>query len=55
MERGTRALFPLADLEKTAAAPGFSIYASARYRDYPREVFYGMGPASRSRTARTTA
>lgn len=47
LERGTRALFPLADLERTAAAPaGFNIYASARYRDYPREVFYGIGSAS---------
>jgi hypothetical protein len=46
MERGTSALFPLSDLEKTAAAPGFGIYASARYRDYPREDFYGGGPSS---------
>jgi hypothetical protein len=46
MERGTSALFPLSDLEKTAAVPGFDIYASARYRDYPREDFYGGGPSS---------
>ena len=46
VERGTSALFPLSDLEKTAAAPGFNIYASARYRDYPREDFYGIGPTS---------
>lgn len=46
IERGTSALFPLSDLEKTSAAPGFSIYASARYRDYPREAFYGLGPDS---------
>ena len=46
VERGTRALFPLSDLEKTAAVPGFNIYASARYRDYPREDFYGVGAAS---------
>jgi len=46
VERGTIALFPLSDLEKTAAAPGFNIYASARYRDYPREDFYGLGPSS---------
>jgi hypothetical protein len=46
VERGTSALFPLSDLEMTASAPGFGIYASARYRDYPREVFYGLAPAS---------
>ena len=46
VERGTSALFPLSDLEKTAAVPGFDIYASARYRDYPREDFYGIGPTS---------
>jgi hypothetical protein len=45
-ERGTSAPFPLSDLEKTAAVPGFNIYASARYRDYPREDSYGIGPAS---------
>lgn len=45
-ERGTSALFPLSDLERTAAVPGFNIYASARYRDYPREVFYGSGSTS---------
>ncbi len=43
---GTSAPFPLSDLEKTAAMPGFNIYASARYRDFPREDFYGIGPAS---------
>jgi hypothetical protein len=46
VERGTGALFPLSDLEMTSAVPGFDIYASARYRDYPREVFYGIGPTS---------
>ena len=46
VERGTIALFPLSDLEKTAAVPGFNIYASARYRDYPREDFYGIGATS---------
>jgi len=46
VERGTSALFPLADLEKTAAAPGFNIFASARYRDYPQEDFYGLGATS---------
>jgi len=44
--RGTNALFPLADIEETAAAPGFNVYASARYRDYPREDFYGIGATS---------
>jgi len=43
---GTRGLFPLADIEKSAAAPGFDIYASAQYRDFPREDFYGIGAAS---------
>ena len=43
---GTSAPFPLADLEKTAAVPGFDIYASARYRDYTRESFYGVGAGS---------
>jgi hypothetical protein len=43
---GTRGLFPLADIEKSAAAPGFGIYASAQYRDFPREDFYGIGAAS---------
>ena len=46
IERGTSAIFPLSDLEKTSGGPGFSIYASARYRNYPREVFYGLGPSS---------
>jgi hypothetical protein len=46
IETGTNDLFPLADIEKTASAPGFNIYASARYRDYPREDFYGVGPNS---------
>jgi outer membrane protein assembly factor BamA len=46
VERGTRAWFPLSDIEKTAAAPGFNIYASVRYRDYPREDFYGVGSSS---------
>jgi Omp85 superfamily domain len=44
--KGTTDLFPLADLEKTAAVPGFHAYVSARYRDYPREDFYGVGPNS---------
>jgi hypothetical protein len=44
--RGTAALFPLSDLEETAAVPGFNVYASARYRDYPREDFYGIGATS---------
>ena len=43
---GHRGLFPLADIEKSAAAPGFDIYASARYRDFPREDFYGIGATS---------
>jgi len=47
---GTNSLFPLADLERTSSAPGFNLYASARFRDYPREDFYGLGPLSR-RTA----
>lgn len=46
LARGTSAPFPLADLEVTAAAPGFNLYASARYRDYPREDFYGLGTDS---------
>jgi hypothetical protein len=46
VERGTSGLFPLSDLEKTAGAPGFNIYASARYRDYPWEDFYGLGSNS---------
>lgn len=44
--RSTGTLFPLSDVERTAAVPGFNIYASARYRDYPREDFYGIGAAS---------
>ncbi len=44
--KGTTDLFPLADLEKTASIPGFHIFASARYRDYTREDFYGVGPSS---------
>lgn len=43
---GTRGLFPLADIEKSAEAPGFNIYASAQYRDFPREDFYGIGATS---------
>jgi hypothetical protein len=46
IETGTNAIFPLADLEKTAGVAGFNIYASARYRDYPREDFYGVGAGS---------
>jgi outer membrane protein assembly factor BamA len=46
VERGTSGFFPLSDLEKTAAVPGFNVYASARFRDYPREDFYGIGSAS---------
>jgi hypothetical protein len=46
IERGTSAIFPLSDLEKTSGAPGFSAYLSGRYRDYPREVFYGLGSTS---------
>lgn len=46
IEKGTSGMFPLSDLEKTAAAPGFNVYASARLRDYPREDFFGIGPAS---------
>jgi Omp85 superfamily domain len=47
VERGSNALFPLSDIEKNAAVPGFNIYASARHRDYPREDFYGIGTGSR--------
>jgi hypothetical protein len=43
---GARGLFPLADIEKSAEAPGFGIYASAQYRDFPREDFYGIGATS---------
>ncbi|MEO8358516.1 MAG: BamA/TamA family outer membrane protein [Vicinamibacteria bacterium] len=43
IETGTNGLFPLSDIEKTADAPGFNVYASARYRDYPREDFFGVG------------
>ncbi len=46
IETGTNGLFPLSDIEKTASAPGFNVYASARYRDYPREDFYGIGPST---------
>lgn len=43
VETGTNAIFPLADLEKTSGIPGFNIYAAARYRDYTREDYYGIG------------
>jgi hypothetical protein len=46
IERGTSTPFPLRDLEKSAAVPGVQVYASARYRDYPREDFYGIGASS---------
>lgn len=46
IEKGTSGMFPLSDLEKTAAVPGFDVYASARFRDYPREDFYGVGSES---------
>jgi hypothetical protein len=46
LARSTSAPFPLSDLERTASMPGFDVYASARYRDYPREDFYGLGPDS---------
>ncbi|MBK5257819.1 MAG: BamA/TamA family outer membrane protein [Vicinamibacteria bacterium] len=45
-DRGTSALFPLSDLEKSSAVSGFHIYVSARHRDYPREDFYGVGASS---------
>lgn len=44
--KGTTDLFLLSDIERSASVPGFHIYASARHRDYPREDFYGIGPAS---------
>ncbi len=44
--RGTNAPFPISDLERTAVAPGFDVYASARVRDFPREDFYGLGAGS---------
>ena len=44
--KGTTDLFPLSDIERIAAVPGFHIYLSARHRDYPREDFYGVGPTS---------
>jgi hypothetical protein len=44
--KGTTDLFLLSDIERTATVPGFHIYASARYRNYPREDFYGIGPNS---------
>jgi hypothetical protein len=43
MPRGTNGLFTLGDLERTAPIRGFQIYASGRYRDYPREDYYGIG------------
>lgn len=43
MARGTNGLFTLDALQRTAAVPGFQIWASGRYRDYPREDFYGVG------------
>lgn len=46
IERGTSRLFPLSDLDRNAAAPGFGLWASAVYRDYPGEAFYGLGPGS---------
>jgi hypothetical protein len=46
LARSTSAPFPLSDLERTASMPGFDVYASARYRDYPREDFYGLGADS---------
>lgn len=46
MAWSTSAPFPLSDLERSASMPGFDLYASARYRDYPREDFYGVGPGS---------
>ena len=45
-ETSTNAVFPLADLDKGSGAAGFSLYASARYRDFPREDFYGVGDGS---------
>jgi len=44
--KGTTDLFLLSDIERTASVPGFHIFGSARYRDYPREDFYGVGPDS---------
>ena len=46
IETSTNALFPLSDLEKTSDVQGFNLYASARYRDYPREDYYGIGSAT---------
>jgi Omp85 superfamily domain len=46
VERGTGVLFPLSELEKNASIDGFNVYVSARYRDYPKEDFYGVGASS---------
>ncbi len=43
LARGTNGLFTLDALQRTAAVSGFQIWASGRYRDYPREDFYGVG------------
>lgn len=45
-ETSTTEIFPLADLERSANRNGFSLYASIRARDYPREDFYGIGARS---------
>ena len=46
LERGTNAWFPLTDLEKMANGTGSAAYLSARFRDYPREDFSGIGPGT---------
>lgn len=46
IDRGTGGLFPLSELERASAAPGFGVYASARHRNFPAEDFYGIGSSS---------
>jgi Omp85 superfamily domain len=46
VQRSTNSIFFLGDLDKTAGIPGFNLYFDGRYRDYPREDFYGIGPST---------
>lgn len=43
---GSDSLYPLGDLYETAGMKRFNLYASLRHRRYPRESFYGLGPAT---------
>ncbi len=43
---GTDSVYPMSDLYKTAGLRRFDLYLNLHHRVYPREEFYGLGPAT---------